>query len=70
MELLYHPISMEHDTGMHPENPKRLEVFAKLPQTEFINGEEFLPLVHSREYIEKVRHASNVGAHLDQETMA
>ena len=39
---------------MHPENPKRLEVFAHLPQTEFINGEEFLPLVHSREYIEKV----------------
>lgn len=70
MELLYHPISMEHDTGMHPENPKRLDVFANLPQTEFINGEEFLPLVHSREYIEKVRHASNVGAHLDQDTIA
>ncbi len=69
MELLYHPVSMEHDTGLHPENHKRLEAFSELPQTEFINGESFLPLVHTPEYIAQVRHASMAGGHLDQDTI-
>lgn len=70
MELLFHPVSMEHDTGLHPENHKRLEVFEHLPQTEFIDGESFLTLVHTPAYIEQVRQASLVGGHLDQDTIA
>lgn len=68
MELLYHPIVLEHDTGMHPESAKRLGPFAELPPTALFNGASLLPLVHTPAYIERVRHACHVGAHLDADT--
>ncbi len=69
MDLIYHPVFLDHDTGMHPENHKRLEAFSELPRAELINGVEYLTLVHTPDYIDKVRHACHVGAHLDQDTM-
>jgi acetoin utilization deacetylase AcuC-like enzyme len=68
MELIYHPVFLEHDTGMHPETHKRLEPFAHLPASGIVSGEEVLPLVHTAEYIEKVKNACRVGAHLDPDT--
>lgn len=68
MKLLYDPVFLEHDTGMHPENPKRLEPFENLPTTPAPNGERYLTLIHSPAYIDKVRHACEFGIHLDADT--
>ncbi|HMQ90843.1 MAG TPA: histone deacetylase [Flavilitoribacter sp.] len=68
MNLLYHPIFLEHDTGMHPESPKRLSAFADLPPGQFEGGEEYLELVHTRDYIESVKYACSQGMHLDPDT--
>lgn len=68
MKLLYDPVFLEHNTGMHPENHKRLEAFGELPVTLAPNGEEFLTLIHHPEYIEKVKRACEGGIHLDQDT--
>jgi len=70
MDLIYHPVFLEHDTGTHhPENHKRLEPFRHLSPSEIMSGEAYLPLVHEAAYIERVRHASRVGAHLDPDTV-
>lgn len=68
MKLLYDPVFLEHDTGMHPENHKRLEVFSNLPVTPAPNGESYLPLIHTPEYIDKVKRACEYGIHLDPDT--
>ena len=69
MKLLYNSIFLEHDTGMHPENPKRLEVFEELPDSPLVDGAPHLMLVHSPSYIDKVEEASHLGARLDQDTI-
>jgi len=69
MKLLYNSIFLEHDTGMHPENPKRLEIFEELPDSPLVDGAPYLMLVHSPSYIDKVEEASHVGARLDQDTI-
>lgn len=68
MKLLYDPISLEHDTGMHPENHKRLEAFGGLTVTPSPNGEAYLPLIHTPQYIDKVKKACEYGLHLDADT--
>ncbi len=67
--VLFHPVVLEHKTGMHPENPKRLLAFEHLPPCPLFNGEEFLELVHRPEYIERVRLACQTGGHLDGDTV-
>ena len=69
MDLLYHPVVLEHETGMHPESRKRLEIFSDLEASEMFDGEPYLGLIHTPAYIEKVRQACSVGAHLDQDTV-
>ncbi len=69
MELIYNPIFLQHDTGMHPENKKRLSSLGELPVTEVKNGEEFLTLVHSNDYIKRVKKACKSGGHLDADTV-
>lgn len=69
MNLLYNSIFLNHDTGAHPENRKRLEQFNHLPDTPLIEGREFLELIHSGNYIRTVRQASNYGAPLDGDTL-
>ncbi len=69
MRLHYNSIYLGHETGMHPENPKRLELFQGLEEMPVFNGEDFLPLVHSEEYIDKVKRASAVGGHIDPDTV-
>ena len=54
MKLIYNPIFLEHDTGMHPENKKRLSSLGELPVTKLENGEKYLELVHTPEYIKKI----------------
>jgi acetoin utilization deacetylase AcuC-like enzyme len=70
VKLIYNPIFLEHDTGMHPENRKRLELCGDLPYTEVENGESYLTLVHTQEYIDSVKKACEDGhTHLDADTI-
>lgn len=70
MKLIYNPIFLDHDTGMHPENRKRLEAFGNLPVSDIINGEEYLSLMHTPDYIQQVKDAARAGIHLDADTIA
>lgn len=67
MKLIYNNIFLEHDTGMHPESKKRLEVL-KLKETDVLNGEKYLGLVHSKAYIEFVKKACKKSENLDPDT--
>jgi acetoin utilization deacetylase AcuC-like enzyme len=69
MEILYNSIFLEHDTGMHPENRKRLEACGDLPETTIENGEKYLTLVHTQDYIDRVKEACKEGLHLDADTV-
>ena len=70
MELIYNPFFLKHDTGMHPENIKRLTSLGELPVTEIVNGEKYLELVHSPEYIKKIKDMSETGGgHSDTDTI-
>ncbi len=69
MQLIYNPVFLEHDTGMHPENKKRLTSLGDLPVTEVENGEKYLTLVHTPEYIQSVEKACMIGGHIDNDTI-
>ena len=69
MKLLYNPIFLNHDTGMHPENRKRLECLGDLEETNIIDGSPFLTLVHTPDYLQAVRRACEQGDYLDPDTM-
>lgn len=69
MQLLIAPDSHEHDTGMHPENKKRLEGLQELSSVCSIDGMPYLDLVHSKDYIQSVRVASEGGKRLDADTV-
>ena len=70
MKLIYNPIFLEHDTGMHPENKKRLSSLGELPVTELENGEKYLELVHIPEYIKRIKDLSaRGGGHSDTDTI-
>lgn len=68
MKLLFNNIFLQHDTGMHPENAKRLEAFSGLEAVKIRDGSPFLELVHEPGYIEKVKTAHLDGALLDRDT--
>ena len=69
MKLLYNPIFLQHDTGMHPENPKRLEVFEGLEEAPLVDGLPYLSLIHSEKYIQLVQDACCVDGRLDADTV-
>lgn len=69
MEIIYNKVFLEHDTGMHPENRKRLESLGKIPETEIENGEKYLELFHTKEYIRRIKEACEKGKILDPETI-
>ncbi len=69
MNLLYNEIVNLHDTGMHPESKKRFDRLRPLQETPTMNGRSYLKLVHSHDYIEKVKMSCQVGAYLDPDTI-
>ncbi len=69
MKLLYNPIFLQHDTGLHPENADRLRIFYELKETAIPNGFDFLELIHTKNYIEQVRQASQYEVPLDGDTV-
>lgn len=68
MNIIYNSVFLSHDTGMHPENKKRLEVLGALNETEIIDGSPYLTLIHTEEYINQVKEASAKGLQLDADT--
>lgn len=69
MDLIYHPIFLDHDTGTHPENLTRLSAWQDIPASDIASGEEYLGLVHAPSYIAQVKTACRIGAHLDGDTV-
>jgi len=76
--VYYHPLFLEHDTGLHPESPERLVVIAEALRASDLSLEWRRPepadlsaiqRVHSPEYVDRVREigASGGGA-LDLDT--
>ncbi len=68
MEIVFNKIFLEHDTGMHPENKKRLEACFPLTETRVENGEKYLPLFHTPAYVERVKKTCKTGDYLDSDT--
>ena len=68
MELISHHIFKEHDTGMHPENRKRLDVLGTLPDANLPYDESVLKIIHGEQYIKKVKAYSKQGKSLDADT--
>lgn len=69
MKLLFNRIFLQHDTGIHPENEKRLSIFGKMPETEIEDGEEYLELFHTKEYLQKIKSLSSQTIRLDADTI-
>jgi acetoin utilization deacetylase AcuC-like enzyme len=69
MKLIYNRVFLEHDTGMHPENKKRLESLGDIPETEVDSGEGYLELFHKKEYAGVVKEVCERGGHLDPDTV-
>jgi acetoin utilization deacetylase AcuC-like enzyme len=68
MKFIYHQIFKEHDTGMHPENRKRLEALGDLKPIELPFDESVLRIVHEDSYIQKVKDYCASGRSLDGDT--
>jgi acetoin utilization deacetylase AcuC-like enzyme len=69
MELIYNPVYTLHDTGLHPESKKRIEVFEGLPEASLLDGSPYLSLVHTADYIQQVKTAAEKGRNLDGDTI-
>lgn len=68
MDIIYHPVILEHNTGNHPENSSRIMSLGKLPVTELSTSEEHCLAVHTPEYVEIVKKACENSTSLDADT--
>lgn len=69
MKIIYNKIFLKHETGNLPENKKRLEAFSGLKERGVINGEKYLELVHSKDYINSIKNHNNLKNFWDPETI-
>ncbi|MEZ4948719.1 MAG: histone deacetylase family protein [Saprospiraceae bacterium] len=68
MKYIFDPEVLDHRTGNHPENPKRLEQLRDLPATEVPFDIEPLYAVHDPKYVDRIRRASENELPLDPDT--
>lgn len=68
MDYIFNRIFLKHDTGFHPENKERLLCFPNLQETKIESGEKYLELIHTKDYIERVKSAVGGKTILDPET--
>ena len=68
MDIIFNEVFLEHETGMHPENKKRLECFGDLEQLSIEPDLALIKLVHTEDYINLVKEASGRSAPLDPDT--
>jgi len=69
MHFIYNDISLQHQTGDHPECLERLTHFANLPQTTLSDAAASLPLVHTKKHIAAVQNAAQQRLPLDPDTL-
>ncbi|MBL8013425.1 MAG: histone deacetylase family protein [Candidatus Omnitrophica bacterium] len=69
MELITNKIFLEHDTGNHPENKSRLLCYPAIQEKPIPNGEQYLELIHPREYLQFVKDVCGRGQSFDQDTV-
>jgi acetoin utilization deacetylase AcuC-like enzyme len=69
MNLLFNTKCLGHDTGNHPESKKRLEAFGVLPQSVFPSDEQYLTLVHTQDYVQKIKEECKTPTFLDRDTI-
>ncbi len=72
MQLVFHPVFLEYGVSGHPENPERFSML-DLDSLKYLvpdSGEKFLGLVHSQEYVGRIKELSlESGVHwLDPDT--
>jgi acetoin utilization deacetylase AcuC-like enzyme len=60
MKYLFNKTFLDHNIGSIYEGGYRLESFKDLPDTEY-DGEQFLALVHSRQYIDEIKQSCENG---------
>lgn len=68
MDIIYNSIFLSHDTGNHPEHKSRLLSYPSLNESKIIDGNEYLELVHTPEYIAHVEEVCSLGQTFDQDT--
>ncbi|HIH32933.1 MAG TPA: histone deacetylase [Candidatus Diapherotrites archaeon] len=69
MKLLYNSKFLGHSCNAgHPESPERLKFFQSEEETRLINGEQYLELCHSRQYISLVKEYCKKQLWLSQDT--
>ena len=68
MKIITHHIFKEHDTGMHPENRKRLDVMGERSDDDIPFNETALKVIHGDSYIKKVKEHAAIGMPLDRDT--
>jgi acetoin utilization deacetylase AcuC-like enzyme len=68
MEIIYHPIILEHLTNNHPESKERILSLGSLPITNLPLSEEPLSLIHTMEYIQHVKNLCAKSLPLDPDT--
>ena len=74
MKIIFNKIFLEHETGDHPENKKRLGTFKDTEETpltsiDISNIEEIIRLGHTKEHIERIKKASEQERNLDPDTI-
>lgn len=69
MRLIYNPVFLGHDTGHHPERIDRIKIFEELEPTDVPDGYDYLGLVHTPDYIKKVRRHCEISQPLDGDTV-
>ncbi|NND31643.1 MAG: histone deacetylase [Saprospiraceae bacterium] len=71
MKIITNEVFLAHDTGAHPENKQRLQVFTSEKSQEItVPGEEYLHLVHHADHIHFIREASSkYWNKIDQDTI-
>lgn len=68
MDIIYHPIVLTHDTGNYPENRTRITSLGSLPVTDLPASETDCTLIHTQEYVNKVKQACVRSEQLDPDT--
>lgn len=69
MKLLFNPVSLGHDTGLHPENRRRLDAFKNLPIIEYVPDESILNLVHTPTHIHHVKQNCQISRQMNADTL-
>jgi len=72
MDIYFDPVFLRHDTGVHPENAGRLDLLLDSVDPANIkkprDGEKYLALAHTPDYVQHVQMLCKLGGSLDSDT--